>query len=95
MRRHLVTALIAAAASFLVALATRAPAGESLTLEARDRLVAEAPGCQADCRLQPSGSRICAVEGSDCRAVCRELPECVVEPGGQPLRACALVKGRP
>jgi hypothetical protein len=65
---------------------------ESFTLEEHDQLIAEAPGCEADCR--PTGKvRVCTLKDPVCRAICRTLPEC--RPAGdRPIQACATVRGR-
>lgn len=71
----------------------RAEAFESFTLEQHDQLIAEAPGCEADCRIVGS-RRTCTMKDPACRAICRTLPEC--RPAGEsPMKVCAIVRGRP
>ena len=68
---------------------SRARALESFTLTAHDLLIAEAPGCYAECR-PAGGHRLCVVRDLDCQAVCRTLPEC--RPDGTPVQACAVIR---
>lgn len=70
----------------------RAQAYESFTLEAHDHLIAEAPGCNAECRIVGS-TRTCSFRDPDCRAVCKTLPECRVD--GRVIKVCAVVRNRP
>lgn len=70
----------------------RAEAFESFTLEPHDQLIAESPGCEADCRVVGT-SRACTLKDPACRAICRTLPQC--KPDGEtPMRACAIIRGR-
>ncbi len=67
---------------------------ESFTLEEHDQLIAESPGCEADCRPTGHGkARLCTLKDPVCRAICRTLPEC--RPAGdRAIQACATVRGR-
>jgi hypothetical protein len=88
--------LLAAATLAGLALASsgcqQAQAYESFTLGQHDHLIAEAPGCNADCRVQ-GGERVCSFRDPDCRAVCKTLPECRVD--GSLMKVCAVVRSRP
>lgn len=70
----------------------KAEAFESFTLERQDQLIAEAPGCEAEC-VVVGGSRVCSVKDASCRVVCRTLPECRTDGDGA-LKVCAIVPGR-
>jgi hypothetical protein len=70
----------------------QAQAYENFTLEEHDHLIAEAPGCNAECRIQGS-RRSCTFRDPDCRAVCKTLPECRVD--GRVMKVCAVVRSRP
>lgn len=71
----------------------RAEAFESFTLERHDQLIAESPGCEAECRVVGT-SRTCTMKDPACRAICRTLPEC--RPAGEtPIKVCAIVRDRP
>lgn len=70
----------------------RADAFESFTLEQHDELVAESPGCEAECRFVGT-SRTCTLKDPGCHAVCRTLPRCRPD-GERPMKACAVVRGR-
>ena len=65
----------------------------SFTLEAHDRIVAEAPGCYASCRAIGS-VRSCTIRETNCHAVCQTVPECRLDGGGQ-LKVCAIVRDAP
>lgn len=84
-----VVALLALA---IVAGRGRAEAFESFTLERDDQLIAEAPGCEAECRAT-DGARLCTFKDPACRAVCRTLPQCKPD-GERPIKVCAVVRGR-
>lgn len=70
----------------------RAQAFESFTLEQHDQLIAEQPGCEAECRIVGK-SRTCTMKDSACRAICRTLPQCRPD-GEQPIKVCAIIRGR-
>ncbi len=91
MQRGLALAIAVVASGQLACERARA-SYESFTLEEHDQLIAEAPGCEADCR--PSGKvRVCTLKDPRCRAVCRTLPEC--RPGGdRAIQACATIRER-
>jgi hypothetical protein len=61
------------------------------TLEEHDHLIAEAPGCYADCRTLPGNRRTCTIRERDCRPVCQELPECKVD-SMRPVKVCVVMK---
>jgi hypothetical protein len=89
----------AAALALLATLASgsgcsRAQAFESFTLEEDDKLIAEAPGCNAECTPSGPGRRICTLRDLDCRAVCQPIPECKTQ-GVHVLKACAVIRSRP
>ena len=71
----------------------RAQAFESFTLDERDKLIVEAPGCYSECMATGVGRRTCTLKNPDCRAVCQTLLDCKLE-GGRPMRVCAVVKTR-
>ncbi len=71
----------------------RAEALESFVLDEHDHIIAEAPGCYADCRVMGS-RRTCTIRDFGCRVVCKTLPECRTA-GGGPVKACAIVRDRP
>jgi hypothetical protein len=91
MRRELALTLAIVALGQLACERARA-SNESFTLEEHDQLIAEAPGCEADCH--PSGkARVCELKDPACRAICRTLPEC--RPAGErAIQACATIRGR-
>lgn len=64
------------------------------TLDKYDKIVVEAPGCSAECKIIGSTQRRCIIKDYGCRASCMTLPEC--RPDGQkPMKVCAVVKTRP
>lgn len=86
-------AVLAAVAVLSQSGCTRAQAFESFTLEDQDQLIAETPGCEAECTRVGKG-RTCVLKDPACRAVCRTIPEC--RPAGErPLQVCAVIRGRP
>ncbi len=91
--RLYITSAVAAASAVLILVSGcgRAQALESFQLEEQDHLIAEAPGCYADCRVTGL-RRTCMVREFDCRVVCKTLPEC--RPAGRPVKVCAVVKTR-
>ncbi len=91
--RSLVIAAVAAAVTFLAVRATRVDAFETFLLGEHDRIIAETPGCHAECQIQSPTLRTCTVRGFDCRAACMEVPECSAA-GKKAPRVCALVKTR-
>lgn len=69
-------------------------AWDTFVLDEHDKIIAEAPGCHAECTVMGgSGRRQCSVRNYDCRAVCTTLPECRLQ--GRPMQVCAVVKSRP
>ncbi len=92
--RWLAIALAAAAVAFLALYTGRVEANESFMLGEHDRIIAENPGCHADCRIQTPSLRVCTIQSFDCRAVCMEVPECA-GPAMKAPRVCAVVKTRP
>jgi len=94
--RRTTTQLLVVATFAWLALASsgcqRAQAFESFTLGLHDHLIAEAPGCNAECRVQ-GNQRSCTFHDPDCRAVCKTLPECRVD--GTLMKVCAVVRSRP
>jgi hypothetical protein len=76
----------------MVSAAQRPGAFESFTLEQGDQIIAEAPGCYAECRLIGT-RRSCTIREMGCKAICKTLPEC--RPSGTtPMKACAIVSDR-
>jgi hypothetical protein len=71
----------------------RAQAFESFTLEEHDKLIAEAPGCYADCRGTAGGRRVCSLKNLDCQAICQSVPECKPD-GTRMLRVCVVMKAQ-
>lgn len=92
--RWLAIAVAAAGLTFLVLRASRVQAIETFTLGEHDRIIAENPGCHAECRVQTPALRNCTIRDFDCRAVCMEVPECGNVARKAP-RVCAIVKTRP
>jgi hypothetical protein len=93
--RWLAIALTTAAVTFLLLFyARRVEAHESFMLGEHDRIIAENPGCHAECRIQTPSVRTCTIRDFDCRAVCMEVPECAGAARKAP-RVCAIVKTRP
>ncbi len=64
------------------------------TLEEHDKIVAEAPGCSAECRIVGPNVRRCVLKDYGCAASCMTLPECRPD-GLKPMKVCAVVKTRP
>ncbi|GEJ57069.1 hypothetical protein [Anaeromyxobacter diazotrophicus] len=71
---------------------TRAQAFESFTLEDSDKLIAEAPGCNAECQAAGPHRRICTLKDDACRAICQTVPECKLEGTTRLLQVCAVVR---
>ena len=91
MRRHLIPFLCLAAVGIIVSAdLARARPYETFILEAGDKLVAESPGCYANCTAA-GNRRTCTVKEMDCKAVCVQIPECKPD-GLRPLKACAVVR---
>jgi hypothetical protein len=65
---------------------------DGFTLDEHDHLIAEAPGCNAECRISGK-QRLCSFHDPDCHAVCKTLTECRVD--GRVMKVCAVVRGRP
>ncbi len=96
MRRYktpLFAAALSAAAVWLVAVSgcSRASALESFDLGEHDHLLAEAPGCAAECRAFGT-RRTCTVREYDCKVVCMDVPDCRV--AGQIPKVCAIMPTR-
>ncbi len=72
----------------------QAQAQDTFTLEEHDKIIAEAPGCFADCRIVGPSRRTCTVKQWDCRAVCMPLPECKTD-SLKPMKVCAIMRNRP
>jgi hypothetical protein len=71
---------------------SRAQAVESFELGEHDKLLAEAPGCWAECRrLGPR--RLCTVKDYDCKPICQVVPECKPD-GMNMLKVCVVMKGQ-
>jgi hypothetical protein len=92
--RWLAIALTTAAVAFLFLQTNRVGAMDSFMLGERDHIIAENPGCHAECRIQTPSLRVCTMTTFDCRAVCMEVPECV-SPVKKAPRVCAIVRTRP
>jgi hypothetical protein len=94
MRRFVVPILTVAATALIAgADVARARPGEAFTLEAGDKMVAESPGCYAQCVV--SGQRrTCTLKGLDCKVSCLTLPECKPD-GLRPIKVCATVHEQP
>lgn len=92
--RWLAIAVAAAAVTFLALRTSRVQAVETFVLGEHDRIIAENPGCHAECRVQTPTVRTCVIRDYDCKAVCTEMPECA-GPGQKAPRVCAIVKTRP
>jgi hypothetical protein len=67
----------------------RAALQDGFILEPHDTLLAEAPGCYAECRAVGT-RRVCTVRELDCQAICRTIPEC--RPDGRPVQVCAVMR---
>lgn len=93
MRWKILSAVLAGALLGTIVSAAQGPtAFESFTLEQGDQIIAEAPGCYAECRAIGT-RRTCAVREMGCKAICKTLPEC--RPSGMtPMKACAVVRER-
>jgi hypothetical protein len=72
----------------------RAQAFETFILEEHDKIIAEAPGCYAECRIIGPSRRTCTFKESNCRAVCTTLPECKLD-SLRPMKVCAIMKTGP
>ena len=95
MQRHALPFLAAAAALTLLATGCgpASAAWDSFVLDEHDKIIAEGPGCHAECTVMgATGRRQCTVREYDCRAVCTTLPEC--RPQGRPMQVCAVMKSR-
>jgi hypothetical protein len=92
--RWLAITVAAAAVTFLALHTSRVEANESFILGEHDRIIAENPGCHAECRIQTPTIRTCTIKDYDCRAVCMEVPECGNVARKAP-RVCAIIKTRP
>ncbi|MGA8892726.1 MAG: hypothetical protein WB493_14240 [Anaeromyxobacteraceae bacterium] len=91
MRRHIVPFLaVAAVALFVGTSVARAKPFESFTLEIGDRIIAETPGCFANCTAS-GPRRTCTVKDFDCKAVCTTLQECKPD-GIRPMKVCAVIR---
>lgn len=92
--RWLAITVAAAGLTFLVLHTSRVQATETFMLGEHDRIIAENPGCHAECRIQSPTLRICTIRDFDCRAVCIEVPECGSIAKKAP-RVCAIIKTKP
>jgi hypothetical protein len=94
-RRHAIPLAAAAAALALSSAGCGQARGawESFTLDEHDKIIAEAPGCHAECSVRAGGSRECTIKEYGCRPMCSTLPEC--RPAGKPIQVCAVVKSAP
>jgi hypothetical protein len=90
-RRNIVPVLaVVAVALFVGASVARARPYESFTLDQGDKIIAETPGCYANCTLQGT-RRTCTVKDFDCKAVCTAIQECKPD-GVRPLKVCAVIR---
>ncbi len=91
MRRSVIPILCAVAVAIIAgADVARARLNETFVLEAKDKIVAEAPGCYSSCTVM-GARRTCTVKSMDCKAVCLELAECKPD-GLRPMKVCAVVR---
>ncbi len=91
MRRYLVPVLCAVAVALVVgADLARARPYETFTLDEHDKIIAETPGCFANCTVMGT-RRTCTVKDFDCRVVCTALQECKPD-GVKPMKVCAVVR---
>ncbi len=72
---------------------SRAQAFESFELGEHDKLIAEAPGCWAECK-NLGGRRLCTLKDYDCKPICQVVPECKPD-GMHMLKVCVVMKGQP
>ncbi len=70
---------------------TRAQGLQTFELGEHDKLLAEAPGCWADCKRM-GVRRVCTVKDYDCKVVCMEIPECRIQ--GRMPKVCAVLSTR-
>jgi hypothetical protein len=90
-RRHLVPVLaVLAVALFAGASIARARPYESFTLEEHDKIIAETPGCFANCAVM-GARRTCTVKDFQCKAVCTTLQECKPD-GLRAMKVCAVIR---
>ncbi len=93
MRRYLIHVLIGAGVlAVVVADVARARPYETFTLEKGDRIVAESPGCWANCSVNGT-RRTCTVKDFDCKVVCSTIQECKPD-GVHALQACSVIRER-
>ena len=69
---------------------SRAQAFQSFDLGEHDKLIAEAPGCWADCKRMGT-RRVCTVKDYDCKPICQVVPECKPD-GLHAIQVCAVMK---
>ncbi len=94
MRRNLVHVLTFIAVVTTILASTdfaRARPNESFTLQDKDKLIVEAPGCHAFCGIVTPTRRECTVREPDCHVVCEMIPECKPD-GMRPIQVCAVVR---
>ena len=94
MRRYVIH-LITVAAVLVIAASdlARARPNETFTLQDKDKLIVEAPGCHASCGIQSPIRRECTVREPECHVVCSMVPECKPD-GIRPIQVCAVVRER-
>lgn len=92
--RWLIITIAAAAATLAILHSSPVQANETFMLGEHDRIIAENPGCHAECRILSPSVRTCTIKDYDCRAVCMEVPECGNVAKKAP-RVCAIVKTHP
>ena len=90
MRKVILAAALASAAG-LCSGCTQALAFETFDLGERDKVLYEAPGCNAECTPMSAQRRACTVKGFDCRVVCQSLADCRPD-GGIAMNVCLVVK---
>lgn len=94
MRRFAIHAITIAGVLAIVATdVARARPNEQFTLQDKDQLIVEAPGCHAACGIQTPTRRLCSVREPDCHVVCQPIPDCKPD-GLRPVQVCAVVRER-
>jgi hypothetical protein len=71
---------------------TRAQMFPTFELDEHDKLIAEAPGCWAECKRMGT-RRVCTLKDFNCKPVCQTVPECKPD-GMHMLQVCAVMKTR-
>jgi len=69
---------------------SRAQAFESFELDEHDKLIAEAPGCWAECKHLGT-RRLCTLKDYGCKPICQVVPECKPD-GMHMLKVCVVMK---